>query len=128
MVKAVIVTGSRHYDESDHVSTELERELPDLVIQGGATGADCLARQWARANDVSCETFEAHWDSFGTSAGPRRNADMADRGALLQEQGWEVVVLRFPGGLGTRSMERCAITRGLTVRDCRELTQRPNIG
>lgn len=119
-MKAVIVTGSRHYGESQHVMTELAREQPQLVIQGGATGADYLALMWAKAVQVSVETFPADWKQHGRSAGPKRNAEMADRGVELQGQGWEVVVLRFPGDPGTRSMERCAIARGLRVRDCRE--------
>lgn len=117
-MKAVIVTGSRQYGQSQHVVTELEREQPDLVIQGGATGADSLALWWAQSRHVPVETFRADWKAFGKSAGPIRNAHMADRGVQLREQGWEVVVLRFPGGAGTQSMERCAIARGLHVRDC----------
>lgn len=115
-MKAVIVTGGRSYDDYEAVRQALDEERPDLVIQGGATGADGLAIQWAGMHVVQTETHWADWDGLGRRAGPVRNAQMADRGVELQGQGWEVVVLRFPGGAGTRSMERCAVIRGLRVR------------
>jgi hypothetical protein len=56
----------------------LARIGPDmLVINGGAAGADTLAREWAVDRRVDHLTLYAKWDLFGRSAGPIRNRRMA---------------------------------------------------
>jgi hypothetical protein len=34
---------------------------PDLIIQGGASGADRLAKKWALHNGVNCQQEPALW-------------------------------------------------------------------
>src|SRR5271167_2213334 len=72
-------------------------EAFDVVIEGGASGADRLARRWAGTNRVHVETFEADWLKYGRGAGPIRNA-------LMLTIGKPDVVVAFPGGSGTRNM------------------------
>jgi hypothetical protein len=107
----VIVTGSRlcGWQDWPGIKAALEAAHPTLVVQGGARGADELARRWAAANDVPCETFAAHWE-LGRAAGPLRNARMLDahRAAL---------VLAFPKGdsPGTWGTVKLAQERGMTL-------------
>jgi hypothetical protein len=68
-----------------------------LIIEGGALGADRLAREWAEVSGVSVQTFEAEWKRFGRRAGPLRNKRMLDEG---RPDG----VVAFPGGAGTANM------------------------
>lgn len=98
---AVLVCGGRNYEDREFVFIVLDRlhkEAPiDLIIQGEATGADALAREWAIDRKVALIGCRADWQKHGRAAGPIRNQDMIDR--------WEPsVVIAFPGGAGTRDM------------------------
>lgn len=48
------------------------------VIQGGARGADTVAKDAAKAWGVETITEEADWDKHGKAAGPIRNKKMLD--------------------------------------------------
>lgn len=55
---------------------ELTKELTiDVLIEGGARGADRFARVWAQKRGIRVETFEADW-SRGKRAGFERNEEM----------------------------------------------------
>lgn len=85
----VLVTGDRHWEDKFIVSVMLNgmKMIADgfdetlYVIEGGATGADEAAREWATArveDDVESITVEAEWDKHGKAAGPIRNIKMLD--------------------------------------------------
>lgn len=56
------------------------------VVHGDCpTGADYFADQWARDNDFG-DFIEAHpalWETYGRSAGPRRNQNMVNSGVEM---------------------------------------------
>lgn len=108
----VIVCGGRDYWDGNRVwhvlDAAVERLGLSLVIQGGATGADNLAWQWARDHGVPFETFDADWSGLGPSAGPMRNQRMIDEGK-------PDAVIAFPGGSGTADMVNRARAAGITV-------------
>lgn len=56
------------------LSRSLKEEMS--VVEGGALGADTLARQWAGTRDVRLLTFMADWEKNGKGAGPIRNREM----------------------------------------------------
>jgi predicted Rossmann-fold nucleotide-binding protein len=97
----ILVCGGRDYKNVSavrHALTALHAKNPiTLIIEGGAPGADRLAREWAEANNVPVQTFEADWKRFGRRAGPLRNKRMLDEG---KPDG----VVAFPGGTGTANM------------------------
>lgn len=101
----VIVCGGREYANQAAVWESLDilyAEHPDLVVvQGGARGADKLARDWAHSNSVPLVTYEANWKEAGKRAGPQRNHKMLSEGAQL--------VVAFPGGRGTEDMVKRAL-------------------
>ena len=49
-----------------------------IIISGGARGADALGERYARENGFKVERYPADWDTYGKSAGPRRNKQMAE--------------------------------------------------
>ncbi|HVL62228.1 MAG TPA: DUF2493 domain-containing protein [Microbacterium sp.] len=108
----VLVCGGRDYDNLVHVANVLDglhRHLPiTLVVQGGATGADELARIWANRMGVECMTFAADWKAHGRAAGPIRNQKMLDETSPNY-------VIAFPGGRGTRDMTIRARANGYRV-------------
>lgn len=79
------------------------------IINGGAPGADTLARKWAEAHGIETDTFTADW-RVGPAAGPIRNQRMIDEGR-------PDAVIAFPGGRGTADMVRRANAAGIPVRE-----------
>lgn len=115
----VLVCGGRDYADRTKVFDELEIlnafNMKLCVISGGATGADAIAEEWARANikkrnGVSFRGFDADWKKHGKAAGPIRNQAMIDRGK-------PDLVLAFPGGRGTADMVSRARAAGVEVKE-----------
>lgn len=106
----VLVCGGRDYQNWDHVNgylTRMHARIPiTCIIQGGARGADALAKRWAQEHDVKCWTFEADWAGHGKAAGAIRNQEMLTVGK-------PDLVVAFPGGKGTLDM--IARARAVTV-------------
>jgi len=103
MKRCAIVTGGRDYDNRARVDVTLDRFKPDLVIEGGATGADQLAREWAEDRGVHHAIVPALWKKLDRAAGPKRNTVMAEILKALETSGCECVVYAFPGNRGTAS-------------------------
>lgn len=85
----ILVTGSRHADfrlHGDEISLVLrwigaERRGPHTLIEGGAAGADRIARACAEGLGWTVETMPANWAKEGRpAAGPLRNQRMVDKG------------------------------------------------
>jgi hypothetical protein len=115
-MKAILITGSRDLQDSRPVTTALVDAQPHLVIEGGATGADRHARNWAKAAGVGLLDWpDDHWG--GHVAGPVRNGYMVDVAAALMAAGWEVAVYAFPEehSRGTWSCVQQAENAGLPV-------------
>lgn len=120
-MKTVIVSGGRHFEDSEHVRRTLERLLPiDEIHEGGCpTGADFFARLFAKHYGIKNVTHHADWGRHGKSAGPRRNRSMcqlAYNGATDFDQ---VIAVFFKGGRGTENCFMNAKDIGLTILDAR---------
>ena len=112
----VLVCGGRNYTNRERVEQELcalEIEHGMLtVIEGGATGADSLARSWAIGAGHALETCPADWEKHGKAAGPIRNQKMLD----VHKPD---LVLAFAGGRGTADMVRRARVAGVKILEIR---------
>jgi hypothetical protein len=89
----------------------LAEEDPDVIIEGGATGADTLFREWGEAHGKTVWTYPAPWEEFRKRgdphwkrAGIERNWKMADVLASEREAGHDCFAIACPGGRGTQSM------------------------
>jgi len=117
----ILVCGGRTYDDRASVWRTLDdyqrRYGPVTIIQGGATGADALAKEWCyRQPNVTLISVPANWEDpsppdaliciradgskYDTNASIRRYAEMLDEKPDL--------VLAFPGNRGTRHILRRA--------------------
>lgn len=81
----VLVCGSRDYVDRQKVRGVLNQLRAKhgarlLIISGGATGADELAREWAVATKTDHFILYARWDTEGKAAGPIRNKRMLTLG------------------------------------------------
>lgn len=101
----VLVCGGRTYSDRARVYgvlNKINEETPiDMIIHGGAPGADSLAGDWAAFKMIDCLRVPAMWHVHGNAAGPRRNQRMLD---IYGPQ----LVVAFPGGAGTADMVRRA--------------------
>lgn len=109
----VLVCGGRDYDDEDTVFRELDKLRKRYgrltIIQGGARGADGLAREWALGqSSVRLINEPADWEKHGKAAGIIRNQTMLDE--HKPDMG-----LAFPGGRGTADMVRRMRKAGLEV-------------
>jgi hypothetical protein len=108
----VLVCGGRNFNDRDLVAKTIEslERKPDTIIQGGANGADLLAKEYAAFNRIHCLTFYAQWSIHGKAAGPIRNK-------LMLVEGQPDLVLAFDGGRGTANMITTARKHGVEVRE-----------
>lgn len=106
----VLVCGSRHYEDRRHLETTLEQWNISTLLEGGARGADRLARVYAEKRGIAIETFEAAWNEYGRSAGHIRNAKMVSEGKPQQ-------VIAFWDGKsrGTKHMIEISRKAGIPV-------------
>ena len=102
-----IVCGGRDYNNSDRVFEILNRFRITCVIEGGASGADKLAAEWARQKGIEHIQVLADWNRFGNSAGPIRNRKMLEYDPDI--------VIAFPGGKGTKDMIKQAKSQRVRV-------------
>lgn len=109
----VIVSGGRNFSDRRRLIEVLDSLRPiDLIIQGGASGADLMAREYAEARNIEVQTFHANWNEHGKSAGPRRNRSMCEKNK-------DATAVFFEGGAGTKNCLMNALDLGLRVIDVR---------
>ncbi len=56
---------------------------PTEIVSGAASGIDRLGELWAEKNEIPIYRFPAQWETYGKSAGPKRNKEMAAYGDAL---------------------------------------------
>lgn len=108
----VLVCGGRDYQDSEYLNYMMDIVLNMCkgnlcVIHGGAKGADSLAAEWCKTNNVPSIAVCADWETHGKAAGPIRNQLMLE----MQPK----CVIAFPGGRGTADMIRRAQVAGVSV-------------
>lgn len=98
----IIVSGGRNFSDAKLLRAtldEIHAATPiTKIVEGGALGADLMARVWAMRREVPFKTYYADWNVYGDDAGPIRNGEM-----LTKEKPNRVIC--FPtGGPGTADM------------------------
>ena len=98
----LLVCGGRRFNDYEALSRAIGAlpTKPTIIIEGGAKGADSLARGYAVAHNIHYAEVPALWDSYGPAAGHKRNEAML----LLKPE----FCLAMPGGAGTADMVRRA--------------------
>jgi hypothetical protein len=73
----IAIVGSRDFPVLDAVRAFVNR-LPSsaIVVSGGARGVDQVAETAARERGLQVDVYPADWDTYGKSAGMRRNHDI----------------------------------------------------
>lgn len=112
----VLVCGGREFDDWHLLNERLtslyssfdDEAIHMEIIEGGAKGADFLARVWAKYRNLPWHEEKADWTKYGKAAGGIRNQVMLDKYHPN-------VVIAFPGGTGTADMVRRAKAAGIEV-------------
>lgn len=72
------IVGSREFENYDLLCTEVEKikqtQTIELIISGGAKGADTLAKRYAALNHIPLMEFKPDYKQFGHNAPVQRNA------------------------------------------------------
>src|SRR5574343_438925 len=100
--------------DQQNLVLEVLRELevkPTLIIEGGARGADQIAKVIAIYMGIPWQEFPADWKTYGKKAGAIRNQQMLDQNPDL------VIAFHPVTGItpGTRDMVTRAQTKGTPV-------------
>lgn len=112
----VIIAGGRRFDDYLYLENKVDFLLSNrsqhhriVIIEGGASGADRLGREYARKRGYEVITFQADWNKHGKKAGPIRNREMANYADAL---------IAFWDGKskGTKNMIKEASSVGLLTR------------
>lgn len=80
-MKYLLIAGSRNFEDWK-IFEMVTREIIDgderftVIVEGGASGADSMARRYAGENGMTAEEFRADWKQYGRAAGPKRNDEM----------------------------------------------------
>jgi hypothetical protein len=124
----LIVCGGRDYEDRDQVYLFLDyidyMRVIKTIIQGGATGADKLAKEWAESRGKKCIEERALWgylEEKGAvirtrSDGTQYNAKAGyDRNLRMLTKHNPDGTVAFPGGRGTADMIKQTIEFGKPV-------------
>lgn len=108
----VLVCGGRKYFDRDRIFAVLNAldEIRPIhaVIEGGATGADSIAGEWAKEHDRKLFVVKPDYEKHSPKVAPLiRNTDMLQLGPEL--------VVAFPGGNGTADMMKKTKAQGIPL-------------
>jgi hypothetical protein len=88
----------------------VDQDTPLVVIEGEASGADSLAAQAAREQNMQVLAFPADWTAYGRAAGPIRNKQMLDEGKPTEVHAFHDSISTSKG---TLNMLKQALKRGI---------------
>lgn len=107
----ILITGGRDftdYDKMNNFLSYVDKKFGiDLIINGGAKGADSLSTKWANENKKPYKEYLPDWN-IGKQAGILRNIKMLDDSK-------PDIVVAFRGGNGTKHMTEYATKQGYKV-------------
>lgn len=69
------IVGSRNFNNWRFFRKSLRpfKDNMEMIISGGATGADDLAEKYAHKHNIPIKIFLPDWQKYGRAAGPKRN-------------------------------------------------------
>lgn len=76
--KAIIPTTKGAIFSIDFCISNIRQGNEIIIVSGGAKGSDTLGERYAKQNGFEIERYLADWDTYGKSAGARRNKKMAE--------------------------------------------------
>lgn len=131
-MKKILITGSRGFNDYEHLARVLDSfiEYDDIIVSGGARGADKLAIKYAKKNNLKYKVFYADWgnlnvpncskrinsrgEKYNALAGYNRNQEMLN---YIKDNKKNIVCAFWDGSsYGTRDMIEISRKAGLKVK------------
>lgn len=80
-MKYLLIAGGRDFTDAETFERVVREyiagdEAGTVIVEGGAKGADSLAREYAEKNGMAYVEMAADWKRYGRAAGPKRNEAM----------------------------------------------------
>ncbi len=73
------IVGSRTFDDVRlFIESIPEKSEIEMIISGGANGADLYAEKYAEIENIPLKIFKPQWDVYGKKAGMLRNSDIVN--------------------------------------------------
>jgi hypothetical protein len=124
-MSVIVVTGGRSYADRrcvyDGLDVLHERRAVTMLVHGACKygGADILAEDWAKENEIVYVGMPARFKTEGRPGGPRRSRRMLEFAIWISNLAHEVAprVAFFPGNDGTRTCISIATELNLEVFD-----------
>jgi len=73
----IAIVGSRTFNDYDLLEKIIYKQMCvssiNLIVSGGAKGADYLAERFAKKHNIPIQIFQAEWNKYGKGAGYIRN-------------------------------------------------------
>lgn len=82
-VRKVGVVGSRGFTDFELLSKTLAPLQMEMIISGGAPGADALAERYAAEHDIPTRILKPDWARYGRATGIVRNREIVAQSDLL---------------------------------------------
>ena len=113
----LLVAGCRDFRDVGTFQSVLKDNISSMkdlvIIEGGAMGADELAKAFAVYYRVELVEIKADWEQYGRAAGPKRNDAMTKYAA---EHGGRALFFWDGKSKGTANCIRSARKRGIPLR------------
>jgi len=111
----ILVCGGREYSNWNKFRDTITSVLEDCpsnatpcIVQGGAKGADFMAKIFAISRGILYLEYPANWKEYGRSAGHIRNQEMLDSNYIN-------IGIVFPGGRGTQDMKNKLVKNNIDI-------------
>ena len=113
----LLIAGSRDFDDAETFERVARdfiagNEAGTVIVEGGASGADSLARKYAEKNGMSYVEMKADWKKYGRAAGPKRNDTMTK---YIADKDGQALFFWDRKSKGTEQCIKSAIKRGVPV-------------
>lgn len=105
----IAVIGSRTFKDYTLLKKILDEENIDMIVTGGAKGADSLSQHYAKLNGLTVLIFYPNWKEFGKAAGFVRNHKIV-------EQADKVIAFWDGVSKGTKSSLDIALKQNKPIR------------
>tara|TARA_Y100000310_G_C20685685_1_gene818793 strand:+ start:1221 stop:1580 length:360 start_codon:yes stop_codon:yes gene_type:complete len=83
----IAIVGSRGFHDynllKEFILNKIKVEDVELMVSGGAKGADTLGEQFAEEFDIEKLIFLPNWQRYGKAAGPLRNTDIVKNSDIV---------------------------------------------
>ncbi len=116
-MKYLLIAGSRDFEDWETFE-KVTREYIDgderftVIVEGGANGADNMAKRYGVQNGMTVAEIRADWKRYGRAAGPKRNDEMIQ---LIKEKNGTALYFWDGQSKGTKQCIESARRKGVPV-------------